>query len=113
MFRSTVMLDCLANKIPVVMPGWIDFGWNHALKGLTNISLAADFSDVEQRLKEWLSIPPQTTGDLPEFFVGPPGLGRDRFVSALQDLLSPAIASAELIDKVPVKPEDKRSCNYL
>jgi hypothetical protein len=112
MFRSTVMLDCLANKIPVVMPGWIDFGWNHALTSLSNISLAADFSDVEQRLTEWLSTPPQTAGDLPEFFVGPPGMGRNRFVSALQDLLSPAIASAELINRVPAKPQDKRSCNY-
>ncbi len=26
MFCSTVLLHCLANDIPAVMPGWIDFG---------------------------------------------------------------------------------------
>ncbi|MEI9476256.1 MAG: hypothetical protein WCO26_06740 [Deltaproteobacteria bacterium] len=112
MFRSTVMLDCLVNKIPVVMPGWIDFGWNHALTGLSNISLVSDFHELQQRLIEWLGEPPQEAGNLSEFFVRPPGIGKDKLIAALQELISPGMANDELINRLYTKPQGKRSCNY-
>ncbi len=59
MFRSTVMLDCLASGIPVVLPGWVDFGWDaDALKDLSGVHPAADLKDLESTLAVWLAAPP-------------------------------------------------------
>jgi hypothetical protein len=66
MFRSTVMLDCLARGIPVLMPGWIDFSWNDALRGLPCVYLARDFDDLRDQLLNWRVTPPET-GDRSRF----------------------------------------------
>ena len=58
MFRSTVMLNCLASGIPFVLPGWIDFGWNRLLQDIRGIYLAPDFPEVEKKIGEWLDQPP-------------------------------------------------------
>jgi hypothetical protein len=88
MFRSTVMLDCLANDIPVVMPGWIDFGWNQALTGVPNIYLARDFVDLEQRLLVWLGDPPEVSEEVAKYFVRPSGEDRSSFLSLMNELAS-------------------------
>jgi hypothetical protein len=88
MFRSTVMLSCLVNSIPVIMPGWINFGWNQAIRNIPGIDLAKDFSDLEMRLIEWLDRPPEVDKDLAEYFVQSPGVGKGVFCSLVDDLIS-------------------------
>lgn len=58
MFRSTVMLDCFARGIPVLMPSWIDFSWMPQLEGMKGLHLAADFRDLEKTLRSWIEEPP-------------------------------------------------------
>jgi hypothetical protein len=108
MFRSTVMLDCLVNIIPVVMPGWIDFGWNQALDGLPNVFLAPDFSELQSRVMEWLNEPPLTDERLREYFIAPPGKGRETLFSALDSLFSPSGASPGVSDTTAVAAEHRR-----
>jgi hypothetical protein len=87
MFRSTVMLNCLVNDIPVVMPGWINFGWNESLTNNPSICLANDFGGVELRIEEWLVKPPATDQEMADHFVQSPGFGRDAFCSLVRDLV--------------------------
>jgi hypothetical protein len=88
MFRSTVMLNCLASGIPVVMPRWIDFGWNQELVNLPGLCLARDFPDLEHRITEWLNQPPQIPREAGEYFVRSPGRGRSDFRSWLDGLIA-------------------------
>jgi len=88
MFRSTVMLNCLTSRIPVIMPGWVDFGWNQAIRDIPGIYLANDFPDLERQLVEWLDRPPELNKDVSEFFVRSPGVGRDAFCSLVDDLIA-------------------------
>jgi hypothetical protein len=78
MFRSTVMLDCLASHIPVVMPGWLDSGWGGSFAQLPGVYLAHDYSDLLAQLVDWLR---QSAGSLRQ----PAGLHE----GGLQDLLLP------------------------
>jgi hypothetical protein len=71
MFRSTVMLDCLARGIPVLMPGWIDFSWNDALRDLPSVYLARDFDDLREQLLDWRARPPEV-GDRSGFLQSEP-----------------------------------------
>ena len=89
MLRSTVMLNCLASGIPVVMPGWIPTGWNEALEAIRaeqQIYLARDFADIENRIRGWLARPPQPrqTGRL----LRPAGEGGDEFDAFVRQLCS-------------------------
>jgi hypothetical protein len=88
MFRSTVMLDCLVNNIPIVMPGWIDFGWNKALLDVPSVYLAHDFVDLEERLIVWLKDSPKISGEVADRFVRSPGADRVSFSSLINDLVS-------------------------
>lgn len=88
MFRSTVMLDCLSNDIPVIMPGWIDFGWNKALIDVPNVYLSRDFVDLEQRLMAWMWDPPKASEEVAEYFVRSSGEDRVSFLSLINDLVS-------------------------
>lgn len=72
MFRSTVMLNCLVNGIPVLMPGWIDFGWNEALTDVTSVYVAPDFHHLEKQLKVWLEQPPPADEKVAEYFIKSP-----------------------------------------
>jgi CDP-glycerol glycerophosphotransferase (TagB/SpsB family) len=86
MFRSTVMLNCMLAEIPVIVPGWIDFGWNQTLKKVTGIYLAIGFADLEKCLEEWLKEPPRLSGRSVEYFVRSPGEGEDSFRSVVERL---------------------------
>lgn len=59
MYRSTVLMNCLVNEIPVVMPGWIDFAWNEQLGSVEGIYLATGFDDLKRQLAAWLEHPPK------------------------------------------------------
>ena len=90
MFRSTVMIDCVANKIPVIMPGWIDFGFSRdKLLDIPCVYFADDFIDLENRIHEWLKDPPQMDEKILNFFVQPPRIGREQFRAMLKNLVFP------------------------
>jgi hypothetical protein len=88
MFRSTVMLDCMANGIPIVTPGWIDFGWNEALVDVPTVYVAHDFIDLEQRVRAWLEHPPIISPEAVDHFVRSPDADRTSFLSLINDLVS-------------------------
>jgi len=88
MFRSTVMLDCIASGIPLVLPGWIDFNWNQALRNSPGIHLAADFPDLEERIREWLDCPPRIGTKGAEHFVLSPRVGEVAFNSHINELIT-------------------------
>lgn len=56
MFRSTVFMDCLVNEIPVVMPGWIDFGWNEPLRGVPNVYLVSGWGELKEKTREAMNL---------------------------------------------------------
>jgi hypothetical protein len=87
MYRSTVMLNCLANGIPMVMPGWIDYGWNDDLGELTNCYVAQDFRDLEARLWSWIEQPPPDSEEKNNHFLRPSGTGRKEFTSIIGSLI--------------------------
>jgi len=88
MFRSTVMLNCLASGIPIVMPGWINFGWNPALSNTPGIYLATDFPDLEERIREWLDCPPLVDKKVAEQFIASPCAGREAFNSIINKVVA-------------------------
>ncbi len=71
MFRSTVLLNCLRNNIPVVMPGWIDFAWNDSLEDVEGIYLAKGFEDLKQQSLHWLEEPPNVSKMQSAWFFDP------------------------------------------
>ena len=97
MFRSTTMLNCMASEIPILMPGWIDLGWNQALRSVPGIYLASDFSDLENRIKEWLDQSPEIPKETFEYFVQSPEQGRDAFCSLVEDLIAGQRAGRKVI----------------
>ena len=88
MFRSTVMLNCLAQRIPVIMPGWVDYGWNAGLAEIPGVYLARDFIDLEERILLWLQHPPDWPEATAKKLVRPPGEGEDRFQLVIEKLLN-------------------------
>jgi len=72
MFRSTVMLDAFANRIPILLPGWIDFDWRERLRGVPGVHLAAGFDDLGEVLRAWLADPPELDLDRGSDFLRPP-----------------------------------------
>ena len=82
------MLHCLVNRIPVIMPGWIDFGWNQALKDVPGIYLAPGSPELEERVKEWLSSAPSMSKEVAEYFVQSPRAGQALFRSMVNDLIN-------------------------
>ncbi|HEY6328538.1 MAG TPA: hypothetical protein VI756_04305 [Blastocatellia bacterium] len=90
MLRSTVLLNCLANGIPVVMPGWVPTGWGDAvdaLRGESQIYPAQDFSDMEMTVRQWLTSPPVAQESSP--LLRPEGEGIDEFKSIVARLTTP------------------------
>jgi hypothetical protein len=53
---STVILSCLARKIPVVALGWYDWLWSEPLRGVAAISTAGSIGEavslVERDLRD-------------------------------------------------------------
>lgn len=96
MFHSTVMLNCIASRIPVIIPGWTDFGWNQALKDKAGVYLALNWADLERCLSQWLEQPPETAEDTFEYFISQPGLHQESFRLALEQLLSSANFQANM-----------------
>jgi hypothetical protein len=82
------MLNCMASGIPILMPGWIDFGLNEVLKEVPGVYLAHDFSHLESRLLEWIDEPPQVAEQAAEYFVRSPEAGRDAFCLLVEDLMT-------------------------
>lgn len=104
MFRSTVMLDCLLNKIPVVIPGWIDYGWNKRLLDAPGVHLASDFLDLEGQLLEWLDHPPLMKEEFCQYFIRPPGAGSFDFRRQIDHLVERAVTGRLPIkDNTPVE----------
>ena len=71
MFRSTVMLDCFASGIPVVIPGWIEFDWQEELTRLEGVHLARHMDDLRATLIAWLEGPPTLDREQVRRFVLP------------------------------------------
>lgn len=69
MFRSTVMIDCLASGVPFVMPGWIDLGLNRLLDGLPGVRFSVDLGDLERTLEAWLEDSPVVPEEVRRRFV--------------------------------------------
>jgi len=87
MFRSTVMLDCLVNNIPIVMPGWIEFGWNHELYHLRGVHLARTWADLRATLQEWIQHPPTLDPNVISSFVETDSNGAHNLSSLLNQTL--------------------------
>ncbi len=96
MFRSTVLLDCIACDIPVLIPGWIDFDWNQSLEQISGIRLATDFSDLKQALEAWLESPPSLDRQRSRHFLQPAGEGEQAFRELLAELSKPRSTSVSL-----------------
>jgi hypothetical protein len=88
MFRSTVMLNCLVQGIPVVMPGWIDYGWNASLREISGVYLADDFSDLNEKISFWMQDPPKFPKREVQKLVSPPGEGKDRLKKLVMELIN-------------------------
>jgi hypothetical protein len=87
MFRSTAMLNCLVNSIPVIMPGWIDFGWNDALMNVPGMYLAPDFGNLEKQLLKWLNESPEFKEESTEYFISSSEAGREELVSLIKNVV--------------------------
>ncbi len=86
LFRSTVMLECLASGIPMIIPRWPWFTWQERLEDIRGVHLAADFDDLLATALAWIRDPPpmdrrQTRGFLRP--VSKTGEGLEQFVSDL------------------------------
>ncbi len=101
MFRSTVMLDCFAHGIPIVLPGWIDFAWNRSLEGVPGIGLAADLRELRRTLKAWLQEPPRIDRQTVRRFLRPAGEGSAAFAAFLEQLTRPLRRPAAPGEEVP------------
>jgi hypothetical protein len=86
MYRSTVMLDCRLNGIPVVLPGWIDYGWRDDHEDVEGVRFAESFDDIRSALQSWVSAPPPAPSRR-QRFVAPPGEGVDGFRALVDRLL--------------------------
>jgi hypothetical protein len=73
MYRSTVMLNCMINNIPVIMPGWVDFSWKQALDNVPNVFVAENFDEIEHCLREWIKSRPETNREITDYFIQPAG----------------------------------------
>ena len=88
MYRSTVMLNCLANDIPVVMPGWIDYGWNDGLVDLSKVYMAQDFQDLEEKLLSLMSLESYSSAKDLQEFVRFPGAGKETFLAFIYKMMT-------------------------
>jgi hypothetical protein len=87
MFRSTVVLDCILNKIPVVMPGWIEYGYNEALCDLPLVYMAQDYQDLEQKIIEWLVDKPEISDSYLANYVSIPKINNNEFAHYIASIL--------------------------
>lgn len=92
MFMSTCILDCMLNKIPVVTPGridfgWIDFGFNKEIKKIKGVYLAEDFKDLENKVEQWLKNPPAMNEKQTEYFVQSPEKNKEEFRTFVKNLI--------------------------
>jgi hypothetical protein len=88
MILSTVMLDCMARGIPIVIPGWLDMQMRPALSQVHGIYRAEDFSDIRERLVRWLEEPSHIPERTSRYFVREPGEGKEEFSAAIAKLVS-------------------------
>jgi hypothetical protein len=88
MFRSTVMLNCLINRIPVIIPGWVNMGWDQRLLNTQGLYLAPDFEELENRLIRWLDNPPKMESEASEYLVRAPGAGQEEFCCLVNNLIA-------------------------
>ncbi|MEM7585727.1 MAG: hypothetical protein AAF560_20220 [Acidobacteriota bacterium] len=95
MFRSTVLLDCLACDIPVLIPGWIEFDWSERLEAIPGIRLAQDFTGLKRGLEEWIQAPPRLDRRSSQHFLRPAGEGEDAFRDELARLFETRPGRAE------------------
>ena len=86
MFRSTVMLDCFASGIPMVIPAWPELGWRDRLEGVRGVRLAADFDELAATLEAWIREPPRMDREESRAFLRPAGEGRDDLARWLAEL---------------------------
>ncbi|MEM7352711.1 MAG: hypothetical protein AAF657_18065, partial [Acidobacteriota bacterium] len=86
MLRSTVLFDCVAHGIPVLLTGWIDFDWSHGLDDIEGIHLARDFTQLRQTLAGWLREPPVPSPEMGQSFLRPEGEGSQAFEQLLEAL---------------------------
>ncbi|MEK7691394.1 MAG: hypothetical protein AAB425_10285, partial [Bdellovibrionota bacterium] len=88
MFRSTVMIDCLTRRIPIVMPGWLGIGWGGELDSLQGLSLAPDWGEMRTTISSWIDNPPPMLQSQADRFLRPAGEGRVEFDALISRLLS-------------------------
>lgn len=88
MYRSTVMLDCMTNQIPVIMPGWVDFWWKRDLDDVPDVYVAAGFQEIEDCLLDWLKQPPEPDASKTARFVQVEDKNQQEFKSFIQKMLS-------------------------
>lgn len=98
MFRSTVMLDCIANNIPIIMPGWINFGWNDMLDNLQGIYLAEDWLQLAKKLNDWLDITPIIPRHLAQNFLSLSDENATTFQEHITSIIQPKVQSGVLIE---------------
>ena len=95
MFCSTVMLDCLVRGIPAVIPGWMDFGWNHALRGIPSVCLAEDFDDLTRAIRTLTRGAGEERKEGVGGLIARPGQGEEGVKAILQTLWQKGINPAE------------------
>lgn len=87
MYRSTVMLNCLTNGIPVIIPGWIDYCWNDKLHNLSNCFLAPDFQAIKDQVTYWINEKNLLPQDYMQHFVRIPDEGKDYIQYFIKNLM--------------------------
>jgi len=91
MFHSTVMLDCLALGIPIVMPGWIDLGFNKSLVAVPGITFAKDFNYLREILlsapSRQSTLSPENAQSTIESLVAPTGQGLEQMQQLISNLV--------------------------
>ncbi len=83
MFRSTVMLNCMASSIPIIIPGWINFGWNRDIEGHKGIYPAKNMEDMKNLIINCLNNNSEIKSDNFSFFLDMQG----KPVENLNDIL--------------------------
>lgn len=93
MYRSTVMLDCLASRIPIVIPGWIKFDWMRRLTDISGIHLASSFHDLEAVLHTWLVKLPEIDLQQTRSLLQAEEVSSEDLLRLLNDLTAGAVAA--------------------
>jgi hypothetical protein len=83
MLRSTVMLDCAASGIPIIVLNWLDSDWTEALGDESGVHLAQGFSDLRQALHRWIRRRPVLDTVSLERFIQPPSSAKEAIQTAM------------------------------